>query len=166
MPLLTIDKLIDIRRISTTFNQDRFDSFAKEADDVHLRLLLGDSLYLDLINNTTDAKYITLLNGEDYVKSGETVRYFGLYPFLSYAWLFINSVEGSEFQSNIGTVQFNQQNQNTNRPPNKSSGKKYQDSMIIYRNNIIDYLNCNKNTYTLWKGNDKENRGKFSLIHL
>ena len=168
MTLLTQERLSQTRKISKTFNSDRFNSFEKEARDVHLRLLLGDALYSDLISNSTDEKYVTLLNGEDYVNSqGDTVIFYGLLEYLSYAWLYINAVEGDDFQSNIGTVNFNQQNQFTQRPGGKSyTLKKYQDSMIIYKNNSIDYLNVKNNTYQLWEGNNKDSRGKFQFISI
>ena len=168
MTLLTQERLRQTRRISTTFNQDRFDSFEKEARNVHLRGVLGDALYTDLINNSTEEKYQKLLAGEDYTnQSGDTVIFYGALEYLAYAWLFINAVEGDDFQSNIGTVNFNQQNQFTQRPGGKSfTLKKYQDSMIIYKNNIIDYLNVNKNTYPQWEGNNKDQRGKFQFISI
>lgn len=156
-----------IRKISSSFNQERFDTFAKEAEDVHLRMMLGDALYADLQANPTDAKYITLLDGEDYLNDGKTIKYFGLKTFLAYAWLYINAVEGDDFQSNIGTVNFNQQNQFTQRPAGKSyTLKKYQDTMVIYRNNAIDYLNEKASTYPLWEGNDKQKRGRFQFISM
>lgn len=167
MILLTKEKVIEVRAISTTFNQTRFDSFAKEAQDVHLRQFLGDALYYDLITNPTSASNVLLLNGEAYDLNGDTVQFFGLYTYLAYAWLFINAVEGDDFQSNIGTVNFNQQNQFTERPKGKSHTlKKYQDSIIIYRNNAIDYLNEKSDIYPLWRGNDKKKRGSYQIIHI
>lgn len=164
MILLTQEEVRKVRRVSTTFDQERFEAFAREAQDTHLRMFLGDSLYLDLLNNSSSASYTTLLNGEDYTKDGETVRFFGLYTFLSYAWLFINAVEGNEFQSNSGTVNFT--DTANFKIPKSNSGKKYQDSMIIYRNNAIDYLNEKQSIYPLWKGNNKEKRGSFRMISL
>lgn len=162
MTLLTQERLRQTRAISRTFEQARFECFEKEARDVHLSGVLGNALYTDLISNSTDAKYITLLEGENFIKDGKTIIFHGVLEYLSYAWLFINAIEGDDFQSNIGTVNFNQQNQFTQRPGGKSHTlKKYQDTMIIYKNNIIDYLNEKSNTYPLWEGNSKDDRSKF-----
>lgn len=161
--LFTIDDVKAVRRISTTFESERFAAFGQEAEEVHLRLFLGDALFLDLKNNPTDAKYATLLDGEDYQLNGELVKFFGLKKFLAYAWLFINAVEGDDFQSNVGTIGFNQER--LVYPKSKSHTlKKYQDSMNIYRNNAVDYLNENSATYSLWMGNDKRKRGSAIVI--
>lgn len=161
--LLKQADILAIRRISSTINADRFNSFAKEAEEVHLRMLLGDALYLDLISNIEDAKYVTLLAGENYKKpDGFWVKYFGLKIYLAYAWLFINTIEGDEFQANIGSINFNQQNAPLVKGKSNASAK-YQDSMIIYKNNIIDYLNENAETYPLWQSTNREPRGKYTF---
>jgi hypothetical protein len=167
MTLLTLERIRQTRGISRTFESTRFDSFEKEARKTHLKQVIGASLYTDLINNPTDAKYVTLLNGEDYVKDKKTIEFSGVLEYLAYAWLFINATEGDDFQSNIGTVNFNQQNQFTQRPGSKSrTFSKYQDAMIIYKNEIIDYLREKKSIYPLWEGNDKDKRGKYIFISI
>jgi hypothetical protein len=166
--LLTVAEVQKVRRISTTWatggQLERFNAFALEAQDVHLRQFLGDALYLDLITNPTEAANAKLLTGETYENAaGEDVKYFGLYTFLSYAWLFINAVEGDDFQANIGTVNFENAGR-TIQPKAKSyTLKKYQDSMTIYRNNAIDYLNEKASDFPLWKGNKKLKRGKYRI---
>ena len=163
MPLITKADVQGVRKISTTFDQNRFDTFAQAAQDHNLRIWLGDALYNDLEQNHTDAKYVTLLDGEQYEKDGKTIKFYGLKKYLSYAWLFINAVEGDDFQSNIGTVNFNQEH--TSHPKTKSATRNlYQDTMIIYKNNAIDYLNEKSAIYTLWDGYGKDKRGKFDFM--
>ena len=38
--------------------------------------------------------------------------------------------------------------------------------MIVYKNNIIDYLNYNNAIYPLWESEDKDKRSKFEILFL
>lgn len=160
MSLLVVNDVLSVRRISSTYNTDRFNSFAKEAEDVHLRGLLGHALYLDLITNPTKPDYVKLLNGEIYKFNGQNIKFYGLRVYLAYAWLFINATEGDEFQTNSGTMNFND-SANFKKSPDKVTLRKYQDTMIAYKNNAIDYLNTKSGTFPLWLGNNKTLQGSF-----
>jgi hypothetical protein len=74
------------RTIASTVNEaKRVTPFVYEAQVFDLKPLLGATLYDDLIDNTTDAKYLTLLNGEQYVDpNGYTVNFEGLGACLVY----------------------------------------------------------------------------------
>ena len=166
MPWILQSDVKAIRRISDTFNADRFNSFAQAAQDENLRVWLGDSLYLDMDTNLTDAKYQTLLNGESYLKDGKTIKFFGLKQYLCYSWLFINTVEGDDFQANVGTVNFGQ-TASMQFPKSKSATMaKYSDSMSIYKNNAIDYLNEKSSTYPLWESTEKSKGSSFRFIRI
>lgn len=164
MTLLTISDVRAVRKISMSFDTDRFETFAQSAQDENLRIWLGDGLYYDLIENYTDEKYQTLLNGTNFLKDGDTVKFFGLKKYLAYVWLSIFAIEGDEFQSDIGTVNFNPTQPTHYMPKNKKvTADKYQSSAIIYKNNCIDFLDVNKSTYPLWEGGRKDFRSKMKF---
>jgi len=148
--VFNISDVSKIRKISTSFDPIRFDAFAMVAQDENLRLWLGDELHNDFITNIAEAKHQTLLNGEVY--NGK--KFYGLKQYLCYAWLFINAIEGDDFQSNVGTVNFGQQ-PNYQHPKGKSlTIDKYSDSMNIYKENAIAYLNEKAAIYPLWQSTD------------
>lgn len=164
MALITLSDVRAVRKISQSFDPERFETFAQSAQDENLRVWLGDALYYDLVENYTDEKYQTLLNGENYVKDGDTIKFFGLKKYLAYVWLSIFAIEGDEFQADIGTVNFNPNQPTHYMPKNKKvTGQKYQSSAIIYKNNCIDYLDVKKTTYPLWDGGLKDFRSKFKF---
>ena len=161
MALITIADVQTVRRIDKTFNSERFDTFAQSAQDEFLRVWLGEALYLDLITNPTSAENAKLLDGENYVKNGDTIKFFGLKKYLAFIWLAIFADEGDEFQANIGTVNFNPSNPTHHMPKTKKvTGENYRSKAILYKNNAIDYLNENFANYPLWDGGCKDNRNK------
>jgi hypothetical protein len=47
-----------------------------------IRDLLGRSLYLDMVNNLSDSRYLKLIGGETYTFNGNSIQFFGLRPAL------------------------------------------------------------------------------------
>ena len=167
MTLITLNDVRSVRKISKSFDSERFEAFAISAQDENLRMWLGDALYLDLIDNSETLKYQTLLNGENYLKDGEMIKFFGIKKYLAYIWLSIFAIEGDEFQADIGTVNFNQTQPTHNMPKSKKvTADKYQSSAIIYKNNTIDYLDVKKATYPLWEGGRKDSRSKMKFMSI
>ncbi|GAG29152.1 unnamed protein product [marine sediment metagenome] len=165
MPLFQLSDVQAVRDVSQIYDTARFNTFAQSAQDEQLRVWLGDALYLDLVTSPSDAKYVTLLDGETYTKNGKVIKFYGLKKYLSFVWLSINAIEGDDFQAEIGTINFNQPN--TSFPKSKSvTSKKYIADSIVYKNNAIDYLNEKKSTYTLWEGGASDNKTKFSIIEM
>ncbi len=84
--LLTADELRAFRPLSATLDATaRLEPYLREAQHVDLRPILGEALYADLIANSADAKYVTLLDGETYTNpAGNSQRFEGIKPLLAY----------------------------------------------------------------------------------
>ncbi len=163
------------RKISSNYDQDRFNAFALTIQETQLRELLGDALYKLLINDCDvngvpqSQPYINLVNGIDYTYEGNTIEYYGLKPFLAYHWLKESVREGDLYHSDYGNIVFSDNPQDN---MTKLSGKDrdrisaaYMTFVTSYRNNIVQYLNENDNLFPTWEGKD-ENKPKtqFNII--
>jgi len=76
-PIITISDVRTIRDVDATYSEDRFTGYLNEIQDIYLKQLLGDALWYDFFNNIGDAKYQTLIDGETYTYSSETIYYPG-----------------------------------------------------------------------------------------
>lgn len=163
----------EYRNISHNFNQERFVAFAFEVQQTQLRELLRDPLYTALYNDLNDttgqpqtAKYEELVNGKEYELDNDTIKYFGLKPFLAYHWLALNVREGDYFQSDYGNIQYSEHDQdNMTKISQKTIDRinsAYFKNITSYRNNIVEFLNENDSIYTEWEGRS-ENKPKTSF---
>jgi hypothetical protein len=162
--LITIAEVQAYRRISATFNQDRFNSFVMEAQRTNLRGLLGDSLYYAFMaDSRASGIYAELLNGKSYVVNAETIQYYGLKPALIYWWLAIATREGDLFQTNVGAVQFvnNPQQSFDTAKEKERIATNYMQTAQGYANDIIKFLNANSSSYPLWKRLGETNKTNF-----
>lgn len=170
--LLKQSDVEEYRNISNNFNEDKFNSFAKEVQQIQLRELLEDALYKALINDL-DAngdpqtqKYIDLVNGVEYEYNEDTIDYFGLKPFMSYHWLALNLREGDYFAVDYGNVAFqdNEQDNMTKLEQKKIDriNSSYYKNITSYRNNIVQFLNEKDDVYPEWNSK-KENKPKISF---
>jgi hypothetical protein len=120
---------------------------------------------LTTIEFKTDAKYIKLLNGESYTKDAKTIQYNGLRPFISWKLLAIFLSDGSVKHSDTGN--FSITSANFQRP---SAGEKnaarstYLGNSTREENHIIDYLNEESETFTLWDSKNKQNIENYNMI--
>lgn len=153
--LITISDLTTYRKIDPKFNSDRFNSFVNSVQRKNLRELFGDALYYDFMNDDrASGKYKTLLDGENYTYSGQTVQYYGLKPMLSFWVLALIARESDLYLSGHGAISFvdNQQQhfQSAKHKDRIASG--YMEEATTYENDTIQYLNQKAATYPLWDG--------------
>lgn len=73
-------------------NAERFDQIMVETEVKDLQPLLGMSLYQDLIQDPTSAKYVTLKDGATWTLSGKSYKMMGLKYVLAYLF-YANYVE-------------------------------------------------------------------------
>lgn len=157
--LITNSDIQAYRRIDPNYNADRFNAFLLEAQRTNLRQLLGDELYCDLMDNSTEVKYVELIAG----KKQNGKYFFGIKAALVYWWLVIYSREGELFHSGFGAVEF------TNNPQQSFEKAKekeriatgYMEIAQTYANDVIAFLNENSSTYPKWVGKNQENKVNF-----
>lgn len=63
--------------LSTSWN-DEIDLSIPVVEEAILRKLLGDTLYAEYLANPTDAKWVALVDGEDYIYDSYTISWKGL----------------------------------------------------------------------------------------
>lgn len=165
--LISISNIREYRSVSLQIETTRFNDFVMDVQRSDLRQLLGDSLYYDFMNDDrTSGKYKDLLDGKTYEYNGETIKFYGVKPFLCYLWLALFTREGDNFQSNSGNIQFvNNQVQNLQylqAREKKEREQSYRESATIYENDIIKFLNTYSSTYTLWKGDTEKKLTSFN----
>lgn len=153
--LITIDDILQYRQIDRQKNTDDLNGRILSVQRNQLRNLLSDAFYYDLINNV--AGYTALIDGESYTNDGDNVQYFGLKPFIVFHVL--NSlVTSNNFKlSDMGNVNM------LDTTFNKASAEEIREikqeftsEANNYRNNIIEYLEEKKSTYTLYESKNQK----------
>ncbi len=152
-PLIALSDIREYRDVDVNYDPVRFTGFLNEVQNVDLRELLGDALWLDFFENLTDANYLLLLNGENYIYNGDTVHYPGLKPYLVWTWLNILPLEGNVHHTQSGDVSYLR---DVTSPPSKAAlnqaKENYKKNMLVEQNKIVQYLNTKSSEYPLWVG--------------
>ena len=162
--LTTLAEVRTYREIDQNFSSVRFASYLKEVQDIHLKNLLGQSLWYDFFINISQDKYDKLLKGKTYVYNNETIYYPGLKPFIIWCFLLKNINEGNINHTNRGTLQFNP---DTSVPAEKYQIQQtvgsYQLNIKTEENNIKRFLNQNYIDYPLWDILHEDNTTALSI---
>lgn len=114
--------------------------------------LLGEALYHDLEQNRTLAKYVNLLNGTTYTYNGDTIKFYGLVPALSYyAWSLF--MRGNNLKiTRSGNKQKNSANsENADAELQAQEYNKAMNNASMYAREVQRYLGNNTATYTLYE---------------
>jgi len=162
--LIIISDVQAYRQIDSKFNQVRFDTFCQEIQRKNLRGLLGDALYYAFMSDTRAAGiYKELLDGKQYQESSNSIQYYGLKPILCYWWLAIAARESELFHSNVGAIQFvNNQQQNFETAKEKERiATGYMETAQTYANDCIKFLSANAASYPLWIASSEVNQTNF-----
>lgn len=148
--ILTLAKLRELYDFDTNLNTDQFNQYAIRVQRNSLKSLLGTDLYNDVTSATPSIDYSAL-----------TDPY--LYNYLSAAFAAKYVVEGSLFHTNRGNFQFNQDTtQNPDKWQLQQVSENYKQEQNDYANDIIEFLDDNSSTYTLWE-QDKNTMDSFSF---
>jgi hypothetical protein len=155
--LITIEDVSAVRKISRQINEVDFSGRVIAVQRRNLLNLLGNALYTDLMDNLTDVKYTDLINGKKYLDSNnKTITYFGLKPFLSWHLIAGLLSDGSINYQDLGITKAEGENFTLANPEESLAARKeaFSDG-TNYENNIIDFLDSNTATYTLWESKNK-----------
>ena len=145
----------------------RIDNFVKESQEIDLAEALGDALYYDFISNYCDSShsnydnYQLLLKGTTYEYNGETIKYHGLKPMLSYFTLSRFILSQQVNYTRFGIVQKTDPNsQPIDSTQIKILSTEMKSIAIKYQTDLVKFLNEKENEYPLYKGDrPRQNTG-------
>lgn len=151
--LITTEDFKAYRQITDNQLASKIDPYIKEAQFIDLREALGDALYYDLVNNSGNSIYQTLIDGSTYVDTqGYTVSHEGLKPVLVY-FAYARYIENSgSHDSAYGQV--TKRNEHSDPISEKTLARKVTNARSTakaYLNDVIKYLNVNFEDYPLWR---------------
>lgn len=96
--ILTAEEVRKLGRPIGQVDALQLNAYIKEAEQMYVKPLVGDKLYLDILKNEDD-KYDTLLNGGTYTDGSEEIHSFmGLKVALSY-FVYAQNIMTGDFQS-------------------------------------------------------------------
>lgn len=138
------------------------------AQQIDVEPILGTPFIVDILNNISTSKYQDLLNGKDYTNENGDVTYFqGLRAVIvmySYSRYILNkNVNDTAF----GMVQkTNEFSQSVSESTIVRLARNAESQAKFYEKQLVDFLNENEATYTLWKScKTKENGRGFARIN-
>lgn len=134
-----------------------FDQLASEVQIKEFRNLLGYELYYDLVNNLTDAKYLTLINGTSFQNYNENYIAFNGLKFIL-AFMNYSKYVSESAASDTFTGMVKKSHQESEALSTADIKRLQADAREIAMQDFAImkiYLNMNTTTYPLWKCTNK-----------
>jgi len=156
MPTLLINRadIAEYVQISDTVYDNILNKFIQQAQFADIQRLLGADFYNDLIRNSTEANYVTLLDGGDYVYNGVTYTNEGLKVVIIHYFEARYKISGSNVDTPFGLVIKTDPNStNVDLPSRKTESKEAKNMAFNYWENVKLFLDRNSDDYPLWKTN-------------
>ncbi|QQL50330.1 DUF6712 family protein [Mucilaginibacter ginkgonis] len=151
--------------ISINVKPARLNTFIKKAQDLDLRLILGDRLFYDLLkccnqNGTTKddapAQYVKLIMGCDYTNGlGQELSYDGLTPALVYFTLSrLVENDSIKYTANGPVVKAAEGNTHLSYSDTVKIAQQYRSIANSYTRGIESFLNANSTDFPQWQYNE------------
>lgn len=102
-PIVTVGEMANITRIEYT-DSDKLERIIHEAEQVYIKPVIGNALYLSLITNPPQSQYDTLLDGGEFTYKGKRFQFEGLKAALAY-YAYARSAKSSIIPTRYGTVE-------------------------------------------------------------
>jgi hypothetical protein len=160
--LISIENLKEFRPLSSDIPEERLVPYMQEAQQLDLKRLLGDVLFVDFLAKfdvSADPKYNDyqdLLKGKTYSYGGQTYQHPGLIGYLSYMTLarYYNNAQINP--TKFGLVQKNNGDQSTPLDPKTvaASVAELRSNALALQVDIIKFLSTNGTTYPLYNFQD------------
>lgn len=148
----------------SNFNTGTLNQHISDAQFIDIQKLLGVDFYNDLIRNSTDAKYQTLLNGGEYTYQSNTYTNVGLKSVIVFYAYSRYILAGSQTDTPFGYVQkTNQNSQEVPQAQKRDISKQNQQTAYNYWENVQAFLNRNESNYSLWENNCIVKKGTFRI---
>lgn len=163
--LITRADIATYRQISDTVYDDVLNMHINDAQFVDVQKLMGTDFYNDMIRNSTDANYVTLLDGGDYTYQDVTYTNQGLKAVI----VFYTDARYKLLGSNIDTpfsfvTKTSEDSIPVSYSERKTVSKASEQTAYMYWENVRDFLDRNSDDYPLWKnGCGQAKTGNFRI---
>lgn len=162
--LITRSDIAVFTQISDTVYDSVLNQHINLAQFVDVQKLMGVDFYNDLIRNSTDANYISLLDGGDYTYQGITYTNEGLKSVIVHYTYGRYLLLGSQTDTPFGYVEkLTNDSQPVDITQKKTTSKMYQTTAFNYWENVKLFLDRNADDYPLWKNSCVTQRGTFRV---
>lgn len=168
--LLTLAQIQPYKSITQNIAIAKLEPYIMEAQDIDLRLFLGDELYIELVNDFEVSPslatqiYNDLYNGKTYTFGGRTYKHEGIVPILSY-FTYARYVANSQVTSTkYGVVQ--KKNDFSDPLSEKTVSRLVQQARsqgIVYQERVKLFLDQNVFDYPLWRGGRNRRKGSIRI---
>jgi len=150
--LTSLTQVRELYDFDYNMNTSQFEQMMARVQRNSLKSLLGDDLYEDITADTPSMSYTNLL------------PYIYNYCSAAFAAKFV--IEGNVFHTNRGNYQFQQDTTTAAQGWQiKQLSENYKSEQNTYANELIEYLNDNATTYTLWQSDKTESLGfSFGIV--
>ena len=151
MALITKSDIALHREISRGVKDDKINPFINDAEFLDVRPLLGDKLYHDLVNNSSEANYAALLDETEYEYNGVTYINPGLKKVLAIYSYSRYVLFGSFTDTSFGFVQkTTQDSQAVGDSQKRNIYTQERNTAYNYWLEVAAFLNRNKDDYEFW----------------
>jgi hypothetical protein len=149
--LINRNDIAEYKQISESVHDKILNMHIQDAQFMDVQKLLGVNFYNDLIRNSEDVNYVTLLDGGDYTYNSITYTNVGLKAVLVHYTYSRYVLLGSNNDTPFGLVM----KQTNDSVPTTDQNKKIiytqnQQMAFNYWENVRDFLNRNLTDYPLW----------------
>lgn len=152
----TLEDVRTVRKVSV--NIDDFEQFAQEVQRNYVEKVLGPNLYSLLLDDLIagvpqSTRFINLVDGVDYTKGSDTIKYRGLKLYSCYAWLYFFLLSESLQMTPIGSRIFidDEANDAEGRQSNRQSRDHFIRTADDMESKILTFLRDNSDTYPEFK---------------
>lgn len=172
MHLTTIENIkSNTRFVSKHLEDSRITPYIKESEQINIKPIIGDALYIDLLayleaqDKTEFPNYSILLNGGEYISSNGSRRIEGIIEALNY-YTWARIVKNNNYTvTRFGLV--NKEDQYSNNADLKERLVVEKDALSIadrYLQECIEYLNEKRSEFPLYTKGKQSNRLRISII--
>lgn len=162
--LVTRADIALFKQISKSVYDDVLNSYISDAQFTDVQPLMGSDFYFDMIENSTDANYQTLLDGGIYQYQGVDYTSVGLKAVISHFAYARYIMFGSQTDTPFGlTEKTNENSFNVSVSGKKTIYKMNQQMAQGYWENVEQFLLRNPDDYPKWNNSCIQRNGTFRI---
>jgi hypothetical protein len=163
--IVTISDFEQYKPIPKSLQGEDFQPFIIRVQRDWLRRQLGKALYRDMTQNQDVAKYATLIQGGTATdSSGNTIDFFGLLPAVVY-YAYADYLKQNDLKLTPAGSKTKKSNSSdmASKELIDSEYNKAMQNAYSYMTEVVDFLNDNKSTYSLFSGQKAVMRGSIRI---
>lgn len=162
--LINRTKIAAFTQISDTVYDNVLNEHINNAQFIDVQKLMGSDFYNDMIRNSTEANYVSLLAEGDYNYQGKVYTNVGLDAVIVFYTMGRYTQFGSHTDTPFGYVEkLTNDSAKVDFGEKKSKAKMHQQTAYNYWENVRLFLDRNADDYPLWKDSCTTQRGTFRI---